>query len=392
MLQINKPRLVTEQEPSPSFISPAELYAATLGFFHRQFAVIVFVLLLFLAAAAVYLMTTASRYTGHAVLIIDTHNKQLLQAQSQHPLADLPTDTATVDTQIEILKSENIATSVIKDLHLNDDPEFIAPSPGLIGRIIGVLTFLATPPSFGLSDGGGGPSAEFRRMRAAMGTFEDNLKVKRSGLTYTIDIEFKSLNPEPAAQVANATADAYIVDTLDAKYQTTRRAASWMQDRLKELREETGNAEHAVVDYKTKNHIVDSGGRLMNEQQLAELNSALIQARAMTAETKARLDRVQQIVAQGDIDPASSVTATVADTLKSEVINKLRTQYLEFDAKASLWTPKYGANHLAVVNLRNQMRELRRNIFAELQRTAETFKSDYEIAKAREESVQNSLN
>ena len=96
--------------------------------------------------------------------------------------------------------------------------------------------------------------------------------------------------------------------------------------------------------------------------------------------------------AQGDIDPASSVTATVADTLKSEVINKLRTQYLEFDAKASLWTPKYGANHLAVINLRNQMRELRRSIFAELQRTAETFKSDYEIAKAREESVQKSLN
>jgi succinoglycan biosynthesis transport protein ExoP len=101
---------------------------------------------------------------------------------------------------------------------------------------------------------------------------------------------------------------------------------------------------------------------------------------------------VQQIVAQGDIDPASSVTATVADTLKSEVINKLRTQYLEYDAKASLWTAKIGANHLAVVNLRNQMRELRRAIFAELERTAETFKSDYEIAKSREESVQKSLN
>ena len=166
-------------------------------------------------------------------------------------------------------------------------------------------------------------------MRTAIGTFEDNLKVKRSGLTYAIDIEFKSLNPDRAAQVANAIADAYVVDTLDAKYQTTRRAASWLQDRLKELREESANAEHAVVDYKTKNHIVDTGGRLMNEQQLAELNSALIQARAMTAETKARLDRVQQIIAAGDVDPTASVTATVADTLKNEVINKLRTQYLE---------------------------------------------------------------
>ena len=222
-----------------------------------------------MAVAALYLVTAAPRYTGHAVLVIDTHNTQSLQAPSQRPSADLPTDTATVDTQIEILKSENIATSVIKELHLNDDPEFIAPSPGIIGRIIGFLTFVLIPniPSFE-HEGGGGPTPEFRRMRAAIDTFEENLKVKRSGLTYAIDIEFKSLSPDRAAQVANATANAYIVDTLDAKYQTIRRAGSWMQDRLKELREEAANAEHAVIDYKTKNHIVDTGGRLMSEQQV----------------------------------------------------------------------------------------------------------------------------
>ena len=62
-----------------------------------------------------------------------------------------------------------------------------------------------------------------------------------------------------------------MVDALEAKYQTTRRAAIWLQDRLKELREQSANAERAVVDYKTRNNIVDTGGRLMNEQQLAEL-------------------------------------------------------------------------------------------------------------------------
>ena len=166
-------------------------------------------------------------------------------------------------------------------------------------------------------------------MRTAIDTLEKNLKVKRSGLTYAIDIDFKSLNPDRAAQVANAIADAYVVDTLEAKYKTARRAASWLQDRLKELREESADAEHAVMAYKTKNNIVDTGGRLMNEQQLGELNSALVQARALTAESKARLDRVQQIIAAGDVDPTATATATVTDTLKNEVINKLRTQYLE---------------------------------------------------------------
>ena len=192
--------------------------------------------------------------------------------------------------------------------------------------------------------------------------------------------------------IANAVADAYVVDSLEAKYQTTRRAAIWLQERLKELREQSTIAERAVVDYKAKNNIVDTGGRLMNEQQLAELNSGLIQARASTAEAKARLDRVQQILKAGDLDPAATVTATVTDSLHNEVIIKLRQQYLEYDARVSDWTRKYGAGHLAVINLRNQMQELRRTMFDELRRIAETYKSDYEIAKTREDSVQKSLN
>ena len=157
------------------------------------------------------------------------------------------------------------------------------------------------------------------------------------------------------------------------------------------MREQSSEAERAVVAYKGKNNIVDTGGELMNEQQLAELNSDLIQARAATAEAKARFDRVQHILGAGDVDPDAASTATVADTLHNDVITKLREQYLEIEARKSLWAAKYGANHLAVVNLRNQMGELRRSIFEELKRTAQTYESDYEIAKKREESIQKSL-
>jgi succinoglycan biosynthesis transport protein ExoP len=178
---------------------------------------------------------------------------------------------------------------------------------------------------------------------------------------------------------------------LEAKFQTTRRASVWLQDRLKELREQSTNAEHAVNDFKQTNNIVDSGGRLLNEQQLAELNSALVQAQAQTAEAKARLDRVSQILQSKDPDPVNGAAGTVTDTLHNEVITKLRQEYLDLAAKAEDWTKRYGANHLAVVNLRNQMREIRHNILDELGRIAESYKSDYEISKAREDSVTNSL-
>lgn len=228
-------------------------------------------------------------------------------------------------------------------------------------------------------------------MRAAIRNFKNRLTVYRVGVTYAIDIQFKSFHPERAAQIANAIADAYVGDALDAKYQTTRRAAIWLQSRLKELREQATNAERAVVDYKNKNNIVNTGGQLLNEQQVAELSSSLIQARATTAEAKARLDRVSQILKTDDVDPAATSTGTVADSLHNQVIIKLRQQYLEDATKEADWVARYGNGHLAVINLRSQMGELRKSILDELQRIAQTYRSDYEIARTREESVQQSL-
>ena len=60
--------------------------------------------------------------------------------------------------------------------------------------------------------------------------------------------------------MANAIADAYIGDQLEAKYQTTRIANVWLQDRIKDLRAQAEAADRAVSDYKEKNKIIDVGG------------------------------------------------------------------------------------------------------------------------------------
>ena len=74
------------------------------------------------------------------------------------------------------------------------------------------------------------------------------------------------------------------------------------------------------------------------------------------------------------------------------MINKLRSQFLELARREADWSARYGAGHLAVVNLRNQMRRasdvLIRN---ELERIAQSYNSDLQIAKQREESVQKQL-
>ena len=98
------------------------------------------------------------------------------------------------------------------------------------------------------------------------------------GLTYVINIEFQSINPDRAAQIANAVADGFIADQREAKYQAIRGATLWLQDRLNELRDQASAAEHAVVEYKAKNNIVDTGGRLIGEQRLTGIRLFLVDA------------------------------------------------------------------------------------------------------------------
>src|SRR5208282_2784029 len=112
MLQIDKARSGVEPAPQVADVASAEeLYASFIAFLRRQFPVIVFVMLLTLGLAVVYIFTAPPRYTGEAVLIIDTHKLDLFQ--QQNPLGiDMPVDTSMVDSQVEILKSENIGLAV----------------------------------------------------------------------------------------------------------------------------------------------------------------------------------------------------------------------------------------------------------------------------------------
>lgn len=377
MLQTNK----AATEPGTAdfeVMSPAQTLHEAIGFLRRQYTIIVFAALLSVALGAVYLFTAPPRFTAEAAMIIDTRKVQLMQQQSV--VGDLAVDASTVESQVHILQSENVIQAVIKDLRLTEDPEFVGPGTGLLSVVLGFVKGIGE--IFGSAE----PPSEYELQREAVERFRDKLTVKRIGLTYVMNIQFQSLNADRAAQIANAAVDAYIVDQLEAKYQATRRASIWLQERIRDLRQQASTAEQAVIDYKIKNNIVDAGGgRLTTEQQLAEVNSQLVQARAATAEAKARLERIEQITRLEIPD------ATVADSLRNEVVIRLRSQYLENARREADWSARYGHDHLAAVNLRNQMREIRRSIVDELKRTAETYKSDYEIAKAREESIQKSM-
>ena len=375
MLQILKPNPKPERDVGlVNYVSPDQVFATAVAFLRRQYPFVLIALLATLTLGATYLLVTRSTYTAQATLIIDTRKLQPFQSQNAL-FSEVPVDSPAVESQLEIIKSDNIARAVIRDLHLANDPEFARYGGGLIGNALFYLYAIFEP----------GDNSEEEIERRALREFSNNMNAKRIGLTYVIEISYSSAKPERAAQIANALADAYINDQFDAKYQSARRAGNWLADRIRELKDQASSADRTIADFKSQNNIIDAGGRSISEQQVAELNSQILAARTGTAEAKARLDRIDQIM-QSDVREA-----TVTDTLRSDVVSKLRSQFLDLANREADLSARYGSSHLAAVNLRNQMREIAKSIAAELARIAETYKSDYQIAKQREDEAQRAL-
>jgi succinoglycan biosynthesis transport protein ExoP len=348
------------------------------GLARRQYRVFLIAPAVALAIGVLYLLVTPAQYTATTTLLIDSTTLRVLQNQLQ-PQGDIPLDTLQVGSQVEILASRKLGLAVVKDLHLADDPEFSGTSS---------WNPFASPAA---------GSADEREQRA-LDEFLAHRSIARADKTYALNISYSAKSAATAAKVANAIAEAYIDDQLGAKYQTVTRAGAWLQDRINELKSKAAAADRAVLDFKEKNNIVDLGGasasstagastfsRLIGEQQLYELNSQLATARGATSEAKARLDRIEQ-VQKLDVSEGA-----VADTLKNDVITRLRNQYIDLSAREANISNRYGADHSAAANLRDQMEEIRRNIRSELGRIAGSYRSDYEIARTRQESMERSL-
>ena len=379
MLQTNQPLLAPDQEAPPTTSSPAEMVATVLGFLRRHYAIILTIPLLAVALAAVYVFTTPTSFTAQASLNIDTRQIQVLQ---QPPiLSQMNLNRMVMESQLEIIKSDDVALAVIKNLRLTEDPEFVGSKGGVTG-LLSKLPFLGVSRSTR-------PPSQSELTEAVLREFRRQLTVTLVGGSSVIEITFQSTDPERAVEIANAVGEAYIADQLGAGRQAAKLAEVWLQSRLPELRAKSSAAEQAVLDFKVKNNIVAADGRLINEQQIVDLNHELVTARGRTLEARARLDRIAAVLHA--YVPSSTITATVTDTLNNPIITQLRSKYLEYVNREADFSARYGRDHLAAVKLRHQIDEIRGSILDELRRIAETYKSEYEIAKQRQAALERSL-
>jgi succinoglycan biosynthesis transport protein ExoP len=358
------------------------------GFLRRRYLIILASLLLSLSLGALYLFRTAPIYTASATILIEPRKGLLQQTLGGDPLPD----AAWTESQIGVLKSQNVAAYVVKQLRLADDPQFIGSGDGLIEQLIDQLLVRLDQLLVRLGWQAAEPKTEAEHVGDTIAAFMSQLDIRRIGTSYMMRIDFRSRNREQAVKIANTMIDAYVLDQLNAKYQANRRTGDWLQERLQTLREQAAAAERAVIEFKAKNNIVTAGNTLMDEKQLTELHGQLAAARTHTGDLQARLGRIEAVrQAYQQDQPASEADETVSEAMSNPIIQQLRSKYLDLVNRERDWAVRFGKNHTAVANLRRQISDLRRSIHDELGRIEETFKSEFEIAAKRQKELEKEV-
>ena len=358
--------------------------------FRRRLALFTLTVIAVFSAVAAFTLQAIPIYTASSSVIIDARETNVVDFGAV--LSGLPPDSAVVDTEVEILRSRILMEKIVRKLGLVESPEYnpLLREPGMVdnmkARVRGILNGVFSRSE----DGTASPTESiFDDAQTEVDLVVSVLLAKtnayRIGTTYGIAITSESSDPKLAAAIANEIADQYLVEQLDAKYEATRRANAWIEDRLSELRVDLNEAESLVEAYRSASGLFTSGATTLNEQQMTDLNAQLIVQRADLAEREARLNEIRQLVQRG----GSAVTSSEA--LQSPVINDLRRQQAEIDREKADLENRYLSNHPEIQRINQEASNVEAQIQTEVQRIISNLESEVTIARQRLNSLERNL-
>ncbi|MDO8264181.1 MAG: polysaccharide biosynthesis tyrosine autokinase [Gallionella sp.] len=351
--------------------------------FRRRFRLFAAVALAVLLVVILVTLQATPKYTATANVMLDTRKERV--SNVEEVLSGLPADSSAVDTEVEILKSRQLAERVVKSLRLEEDPEFngaLRKPSGVKALLSGISSMFGVkaPEAVTLS-----AEAEQRRHEQIVGAVLGGLSVKRAGLTYVINVNYESDSATKAATIANKFAELYLLEQMEAKFDATQQATTWLNSRLGELRGQVQADEAAVQQYKIANNLLSASGTNLTEQEISNYNLTLSQARAQVAEDQARLSTARSQLARG------SSGDDVGEALTSPVVQQLRQQRAAVSAQVADLQGRYGERHPEMLKAKRQLSDIDAQIQQEIQRIISNLQAKAQVSTQRAAAVSGSL-
>lgn len=245
------------------------------------------------AAAAVVVAAIALAltpiYSSTSTVLIEANKGKIVSIQDVYEAANGQQQREYFQTQVEILKSRDVAVRTIQRLKLWEVPEF-DPRKNDDGW------WTRTKRSLGL---GKAPPAWTPETlaNAVVPAFTRALSVEPVRLSQLVKVSFDSTDPRLAAVVANELAQAYIDGDREAKFEVSQQASNFLQERLGDLRAKLAKSEEALQAYRESKGIVNLEGsaQTLAGQQASNTTTQLATARAHRLELQAAYDQVRSV-------------------------------------------------------------------------------------------------
>lgn len=314
-------------------------------------------LVLFVIVIAAVMQMTP-KYTATGSVLIDPHRRDLTQAEPVQ--SGLPPDTSAVDTQVEVLRSRSLAEAVVRKMKLYNNPEFNGSLRGRPGQI--------ADPS---------PAVLARTTEAV----QSAIQVRRSGLTYVIQVSFTSRSPAQAAAIVNGYMDTYMQRQLDAKSEAMVKANQDLGPNIDRLRADAETAQAHVQEYKTAHNLMSVEGATMAEQEVSTLNDQIAKAKADSAERHARLQTALEQIRSG------GGGQDVGAALGSDTVKELRKREADLSARLAQLKTDFKADYPDVQRTQNELADVRSQIQQEINRVISNLKAESTAAAQRERSL-----
>jgi polysaccharide biosynthesis transport protein len=274
---------------------------------------------------------------------------------------------ATTDSQLYVMQSAEVLGAVVDKLNLQNDPWLAPPrSGGLLSHIFGVKVL-----------------TEAERRREAMDALGDDLLVQRADQSLVFAITAKHPNAKAAADIANATADAYLSQIDKSRTGSSQRIGSSLREQADGISAKLQKAQSEVEAYKAAHGLYSTPtGGLVADQQLEALNQQLAAAKTRVEQQKTIYDQAQKIT-MADIQAGA-----IPEALQSNALVSLRTRYAQIlDSEAQL-SANLGEQHPQLKAARAQAASMRTSITGELDRIRASLKNNYQRAVGDRDALQ----
>ncbi|EAQ03096.1 hypothetical protein OB2597_13168 [Pseudooceanicola batsensis HTCC2597] len=262
-------------------------------------------------------------YTATSSVTLESREEQIVDIESV--VTGLSGDQATINTEIEVLKSRGLITGLVRDMDLVDDPEFNVALRDDSGVSIGsVLNWIRTNIlGRTLSDGPRDPQIiEDKVVDAVL----ESVTITNPRQTYVFYISIVTRDPQKSAAMANRMAELYIQDQIAVKFQRTEKATEWLTERVSDLRIELENAETRLKSFSTNTDLISPEGLYALNRQIKELRDRRADLEQQLAAAEARSASLRKNSSES-FELRASLTG-------DDVLNRLLTRVSDGDADA----------------------------------------------------------